>query len=150
MPHPDAYWMARALSLAEQGAENGEVPVGAVLVKDDVIMGEGWNQPIGLHDPSAHAEVMALRAAGKQLNNYRLTGTTLYVSLEPCLMCVGAIVHARVARVVYGATDLKGGAVDSLMKGFDIKGLNHRVETASGVMAEECGGILKRFFKARR
>lgn len=150
MPHPDAYWMARALSLAEQGAENGEVPVGAVLVKDDVIVGEGWNQPIGLHDPSAHAEVMALRAAGKQLNNYRLTGTTLYVSLEPCLMCVGAIVHARVARVVYGATDLKGGAVDSLMKGFDIKGLNHRVETASGVMAEECGGILKRFFKARR
>lgn len=150
MPHPDAYWMARALSLAEQGAENGEVPVGAVLVKDDVIVGEGWNQPIGLHDPSAHAEVMALRAAGKQLNNYRLTGTTLYVSLEPCLMCVGVIVHARVARVVYGATDLKGGAVDSLMKGFDIKGLNHRVETASGVMAEECGGILKRFFKARR
>lgn len=150
MSHPDDYWMARALALAEQGARNGEVPVGAVLVKDDAIIGEGWNQPIGLHDPSAHAEVMALRAGGEQSSNYRLTDTTLYVTLEPCLMCVGAIVHARVERLVYGATDLKSGAVTSLMRGFEIEGLNHCVRADGGVLAEECGAILKAFFKARR
>ncbi len=150
MPQPDEYWMAQALALAEKGAENGEVPVGAVLVRDDEVIGDGWNRPVGLHDPSAHAEVMALRAAGKQLNNYRLTNTTLYVTLEPCLMCVGAMVHARVARLVYGATDPKGGAVTSLMRGFEIEGLNHRVQVAGGVMAEECGEVLKRFFQVRR
>lgn len=150
MPRPDDYWMARALELAEQGARDLEVPVGAMLVRDDEVIGKGWNQPIGLHDPSAHAEIMALRAGGEQLNNYRLTGTTLYVTLEPCLMCVGAIVHARVERLVYGATDLKGGAVTSLMRGFEIEGLNHRVEVSGGVMAEACSEILKQFFKARR
>jgi len=150
MPHPDDYWMARALTLAEQGARRGEVPVGAILIRDDEIIAEGWNQPIGLHDPSAHAEIMALRAGGEQLKNYRLTGTTLYVTLEPCLMCVGAIVHARVERLVYGAADPKGGAVASLMRGFEIEGLNHRVQSAGGVMAAECGEILKGFFKARR
>jgi len=150
MPHPDDYWMARALALAEQGARKGEVPVGAILIRDDEIIAEGWNQPIGLHDPSAHAEIMALRAGGEQLKNYRLTGTTLYVTLEPCLMCVGAIVHARVERLVYGAADPKGGAVASLMRGFEIEGLNHRVQSAGGVMAAECGEILKGFFKARR
>jgi len=150
MSHPDDYWMARALALAEQGARNGEVPVGAILIRDDEIIAEGWNQPIGLHDPSAHAEIMALRAGGKQLNNYRLTGTTLYVTLEPCLMCVGAIVHARVERLVYGAADPKGGSVASLMRGFEIEGLNHRVQSAGGVMAAECGEMLKGFFKARR
>lgn len=150
MPRPDDYWMARALELAEQGARDLEVPVGAMLVRDDEVIGKGWNQPIGLHDPSAHAEIMALRAGGEQLNNYRLTGTTLYVTLEPCLMCVGAMVHARVERLVYGATDPKGGAVTSLMRGFEIEGLNHRVEVSGGVMAEECGAVLKAFFKARR
>jgi tRNA(adenine34) deaminase len=150
MSHPDEYWMTRALVLAEQGAEDGEVPVGAVLVREDEVIGDGWNRPVGLHDPSAHAEVMALRAAGEQLNNYRLTDTTLYVTLEPCLMCVGAMVHARVARLVYGATDPKSGAVSSLMRGFEIEGLNHRVQVAGGVMAEECGEVLKRFFQARR
>ena len=142
MSHPDEYWMAQALVLAEQGADSGEVPVGAVLVRNDEALGEGWNRPIGLHDPSAHAEVMALRTAGQQLNNYRLTATTLYVTLEPCLMCVGAVVHARVARLVYGATDPKGGAVISLIKGFEIEGLNHRVEDSGGVMVSQCSGNL--------
>lgn len=150
MPHSDEYWMAQALALAKQGAQSGEVPVGAVLVKADEAIGEGWNRPIGLHDASAHAEIVALRAAGEQLNNYRLTDTTFYVTLEPCLMCVGAMIHARVTRLVYGATDPKGGAVISLMRGFEIEGLNHCVEAVGGVMAEACGELLKEFFQARR
>ena len=146
----DADWMRMALTLAGRAAASGEVPVGAVLVQGDALLAEGWNQPIAAHDPSAHAEVMALRAAGQSLGNYRFVDTTLYVTLEPCLMCVGAIVHARVARVVFGAFDPKSGAVESCMHGFDANGLNHRVESSGGMLAEECGEILKTFFRKRR
>ena len=146
----DEKWMQHALTLAAKAEAEGEVPVGALLVQDDFIVAEGWNRPIAGHDPTAHAEVMALRAAGQALKNYRFTDTTLYVTLEPCLMCVGAIVHARVARVVFGAFDPKSGAVASCMHGFDANGLNHRVESTGGVLAEECGQLLKQFFRERR
>jgi tRNA(adenine34) deaminase len=146
----DADWMQTALVLAARAAASGEVPVGAVLVQGESLLAEGWNQPIAAHDPTAHAEVMALRAAGQSLGNYRLADTTLYVTLEPCLMCVGAIVHARVARLVFGAYDPKSGAVTSCMHGFEVPGLNHRVESSGGVMADECGGMLKEFFRERR
>jgi tRNA(adenine34) deaminase len=146
----DRYWMRRALALAVRGEAQDEVPVGAIVVQDEGVAGEGWNQPIGRHDPTAHAEIMALRAAGAQHCNYRLPQATLYVTLEPCLMCVGAIIHARVARLVYGAADPKGGAVCSLCRGFEIPGLNHRVEVTGGVMGDACGEILRRFFRARR
>ena len=148
-PH-DRYWMEHALALALHGESRDEVPVGAVVVLDDTVAGEGWNEPIGRHDPTAHAEVVALRAAGAWLGNYRLPRATLYVTLEPCLMCVGAILHARIARLVYGATDPKGGAVCSLCRGFELPGLNHRVEFTGGVMADACGEVLRRFFRARR
>lgn len=148
--HSDEYWMTQALAEAETAAGHGEVPVGAVLVLDDELIGAGWNQPIGRHDPSAHAEVMALRAAGERLGNYRLAQAALYVTLEPCLMCVGALVHARVARVVYGAADPKSGAVDTCCRGFELPGLNHRVAVTAGVMQDECGELLRRFFRARR
>jgi len=146
----DADWMQKALLLADRAAVSGEVPVGAVLVQGESLLAEGWNQPIAAHDPTAHAEVMALRAAGRSLGNYRLADTTLYVTLEPCLMCVGAIVHARVARLVFGAFDPKSGAVSSLCRGFEMPGLNHRVASAGGVLADECGEILQAFFRARR
>lgn len=146
----DADWMQHALGLAGRAEAAGEVPVGAVLIQDDALIAEGWNRPIGGHDPTAHAEIICLRAAGQSLKNYRLADTTLYVTLEPCLMCVGAIVHARVARLVFGAHDPKSGAVSSVCKGFDMPGLNHRVEAGGGVLADECGEQLKRFFQARR
>lgn len=142
--------MQTALVLAGRAATSGEVPVGAVLVQGESLLAEGCNQPIAAHDPTAHAEVMALRAASQSLGNYRLADTTLYVTLEPCLMCVGAMVHARVARLVFGAYDPKSGAVASCMHGFEMPGLNHRVEYSGGVMADECGGILKEFFRERR
>jgi tRNA(adenine34) deaminase len=146
----DEKWMREALLLARQAETVGEVPVGAVLVKDGILLGSGWNQPIGAHDPTAHAEVMALRAAAGSIGNYRLTGTTLYVTLEPCAMCAGAMVHARVARLVYGAADPKTGAAGSV---FDLTGtdkLNHRLEVEGGVLAEECGGLLREFFSRKR
>ena len=146
----DLTFMRRALDLAREAEAAGEVPVGAVLVQDERLVAEGWNRPLGSHDPTAHAEVVALRAAGKALGNYRLAGTTLYVTLEPCLMCVGAIVHARVERLVFGAPDPKSGAVHSLYHGFELAGLNHRVAVTAGIMAAECGAILKDFFRARR
>ena len=146
----DVYWMRHALALAERAEAAGEVPVGAVLLLDDQLVAEGWNRPIGSHDPAAHAEVVALRAAGESLGNYRLTGSTLYVTLEPCLMCVGAIVHARVARLVYGATDPKSGFVNTLCQGFELPGLNHRPEVTAGVLADACSAQLKAFFRARR
>ena len=149
-PEPDEQWMRQALQLAAQAEAAGEVPVGAVLVQGDTQIATGWNHPIALHDPTAHAEVVCLRAAGQASGNYRLAGTTLYVTLEPCLMCVGAIVHARVARVVYGAADPKSGAVDTVCRGFELPGLNHRVAVQGGVLAEECGAILKAFFRRRR
>jgi len=148
---PDRSFMQRALELAHQAEAHGEVPVGAVLVRDGEIVGEGWNQPIGAHDPSAHAEIMALRDAGQQLGNYRLTDTTLYVTLEPCPMCAGAIVHARIGRVVFAASDPRSGAAGSV---FDLlpsdDRFNHQTACEGGVMAEEAGEMLRDFFRARR
>ena len=142
--------MRRALALAASGAQAGEVPVGAVVVEGGVIVGEGWNQPIGAHDPTAHAEVMALRAAGGALGRYRLTGTTVYVTLEPCLMCVGALVHARVATLVFGIPEPKAGAVESTMRAAEHAALNHRLHVVSGVLARECRALLQQFFRDRR
>ena len=139
----DEQYMRRALELAARAED--EVPVGAVVVLDDRIVGEGWNRPLSTNDPTSHAEVEAIRAAGGALGNYRLTGATLYVTLEPCTMCVGAIFLARIARIVYGAPDLKTGAADLFMSRLN---LHARVE--GGVLADECGEVLKRFFAARR
>jgi len=146
----DEHWMQHALTLARKAEVAGEVPVGAVLVSDETCLAEGWNQPIAGHDPTAHAEVMALRAAGDLQGNYRFCDSVLYVTLEPCLMCVGAMVHARVARLVFGAHDPKSGAVTSCVQGFELPGLNHRVESTGGVLADECGELLKQFFRERR
>ena len=146
----DIDWMRHALSLAAQAAAEGEVPVGAVLVRDDELIAEGWNRPIALHDPSAHAEMLAMREAAARIGNYRLTGTTLYVTLEPCVMCAGAIVHARVDRLVFGARDPKAGAVDSVYDVIARPRLNHVVQWQGGVLEEECGALLRDFFRARR
>lgn len=147
----DEHWMRRALSLAQRAAEQGEVPVGAVLVdQNGELLAEGYNRPISDHDPSAHAEMQALRAAAKALGNYRLTGSTLYVTLEPCVMCAGAIVHARVQRLVFGAPDPKAGAVNAVYDVISNPRLNHRVEWTGGVLEAECGQILRDFFRARR
>ncbi len=142
--------MAAALDLARAAATLGEVPVGAVVVRDGEIVGRGFNQPIGRHDPTAHAEVMALRDAAARLGNYRLPGCTLYVTLEPCAMCIGAIFHARIGRVVFGATDPKTGAAGSVIDLFSEERLNHHAAIAGGVRAEECGALLSNFFAARR
>jgi tRNA(adenine34) deaminase len=146
----DRYWMQRALTLAQRAAETGEVPVGAVVVLDNEAFGEGWNQSINACDSTAHAEVVALRAAATRLRNYRLVGSTLYVTLEPCAMCAGAIVHARVARVVFGALDPRAGASGSVFNLLQSPFLNHRAEVTGGVLAEECGTLLRDFFRARR
>ncbi len=142
--------MRHALELAERAREAGEVPVGAVLVHGDRVVAEGWNRPIATHDPTAHAEIVALRAAGPVLENYRLIDTTLYVTLEPCVMCMGAISHARVRRIVYGATDPKRGAAGSILQLADAEFLNHRIEVTGGVLGDECAIQLRTFFKARR
>ena len=142
--------MQRALELARRAEEQGEVPVGAVLVRDEQVLAEGWNQPITSNDPTSHAEIMALRSAAAKINNYRLLNTTLYVTLEPCSMCAGAIIHSRVSRVVYGADDTKGGAAGSVFEILGTNKLNHQVEITSGVLAKECSEILKVFFKQRR
>ena len=146
----DEYWIRHALRLAKYAEEEGEVPVGALIVRDNELISEGWNQPIVGHDPTAHAEVMALRAAGKVESNYRLPGATLYVTLEPCVMCVGAIMHARVERVVYGADDPRAGAAGSAFSLLQSDKFNHSVVVQGGVLAEECGEILRIFFKSRR
>lgn len=146
----DLFWMQRALELAHQAQAEGEVPVGALLIKEDQILGEGWNAPIAEHDPTAHAEIRALRHAANYLDNYRLLDTTLYVTLEPCVMCAGAIIHARVKRVVYGATDPKTGAAGSVFNILNSELHNHRVEITAGVMEQECSTLLKNFFQARR
>lgn len=150
MSDVDLKWMRHAIELAKRGAGQDEVPVGAVIVQDDKVIGEGWNQPIGQHDPSAHAEIVALRAAGQAAKNYRLLDTTLYVTLEPCVMCAGAIIHARVGRVVYGASDTKAGAAGSVVNIFAEEKLNHHVQIEGGLLAEECGELLSRFFKNKR
>lgn len=146
----DERFMREALALAVQGAALGEVPVGAVLVQDGQIIGRGFNCPISQHDPSAHAEMVAVRDAAQALQNYRLPGVTLYVTLEPCSMCAGLIVHSRIQRVVYGATEPKAGVVVSRGQFFEQAFLNHRVLVEGGVLAEECGAVLSEFFRQRR
>lgn len=142
--------MRHALRLAMRAAQVGEVPVGAVLVKDGQLIAEGWNLPISHNDPTAHAEIQAMRAAGKVLNNYRLLGTTLYATLEPCPMCAGAIVHARVGRVVFATPDPRTGAAGSVYNILQSNELNHRCEVTGGVMAEESSALLRGFFRSRR
>ena len=146
----DELFLRRALELAREAEARGEVPVGAVVVCDGRIVGEGFNAPISTGDPTAHAEIVAVRAAAKSLNNYRLSGCTLYVSLEPCVMCAGAIVHARLDRLVFGARDLRFGGVRSKFQLVDSDLLNHRVAVTEGVLAAECTELLRRFFASRR
>lgn len=146
----DTAFMRLALEQAQQAWDLGEVPVGAVVVKDGEVIAVGCNQPIGKHDPTAHAEIVALRAAAEKLGNYRLPGCALYVTLEPCVMCSGAMMHARLAKVVYGAADPKTGACGSVVNLFEQEQLNHHTDIEGGVMAEECGAMLKNFFAARR
>jgi tRNA(adenine34) deaminase len=146
----DETFMREALALARQAAAAGEVPVGAVVVKDGAVIGRGYNRPISGNDPTAHAEVVALRDAGERLGNYRLTGCDLYVTLEPCVMCVGAILHARIARLVYGAPDPKAGACGSVVNLLADTRLNHHATAVGGVMADEAGRLLQGFFSERR
>lgn len=150
MPRSDVEFMQHALALAAKAQENGEVPVGALLVKNDEIVASGFNRPIAAHDPTAHAEIEALRAGGAKLGSYRLTDTTLYVTLEPCVMCAAAIVHARVRRLVFGAWDPRAGGAGSIVDAFSLPGLNHRVDVFGGVLADECTQRLTQFFQARR
>ncbi|CAM6583060.1 MULTISPECIES: tRNA adenosine(34) deaminase TadA [Leclercia] len=144
------YWMRHALQLAKRAWEEGEVPVGAVLVHNNQAIGEGWNRPIGRHDPTAHAEIMALRQGGLVLQNYRLLDTTLYVTLEPCVMCSGAMIHSRIGTVVYGASDEKTGAAGSLLDVLRHPGMNHQVNVMGGVLAPACSEMLSEFFRMRR
>ncbi|TVO71218.1 tRNA adenosine(34) deaminase TadA [Sedimenticola selenatireducens] len=147
----DELFMRQAIALAQRAEIEGEVPVGAVLVLDGQVIGEGWNRPITTSDPTAHAEIMALRDAGSRVANYRLPNTTLYVTLEPCPMCAGAIVHSRVDRVVYGTTDPKGGAAGSVFNLLPSDDrFNHYVKAEGGVLAEECANLLRNFFRSRR
>ena len=146
----DSGFMGLALDLAREAGAAGEVPVGALVVLDGEVVGRGFNQPIGRHDPTAHAEIMALRDAATHLGNYRLPGCTLYVTLEPCAMCAGAIMHARIDRVVFGARDPKTGAAGSIVDLFAETRLNHHTAVVGGVLAEECGTLLSSFFAARR
>ena len=144
------YWMGKALKLAHKAEAADEVPVGAVLVKDDQLIAEGWNQPITSHDATSHAEIMAMRAAGKKLNNYRLIDTTMYVTLEPCSMCVGAMIHARVSKVVYGAAEPRTGALGGAFNLLDANQHNHIFEVVSGVLADDSKNLLQDFFQSRR
>lgn len=146
----DEAWMRHAIRLAQRAEQQGEVPVGALLVIDDHCIAEGWNRPIQDNDPTAHAEIVALRQAGQVLNNYRLIDTTLYVTLEPCVMCMGAIAHARVQRLVFGAYDPKRGAVCHALQLSDAAFLNHRVDWTGGILEADCAELLSDFFKARR
>ncbi|MBV0933431.1 tRNA adenosine(34) deaminase TadA [Marinobacterium weihaiense] len=150
MEQQDQFYMQQALQLAEKAAGLGEVPVGALLVLDGEVVGEGWNRPISGHDPTAHAEIMALREAAARVGNYRLVGATLYVTIEPCTMCAGAIVHARIERVVFGTTEPKAGALVSNQQLFDQPWLNHHPLYQGGVMAEECAAVISTFFRQRR
>jgi tRNA(adenine34) deaminase len=146
----DERFMRHALGLAQRAREEGEVPVGAVVVLDEKVIGEGWNRPISASDPTAHAEIRAMRAAASTRKNYRLVGATLYVTLEPCAMCVGAMFHARIRRVVFGAADPKTGAAGSTVNLFEEKRLNHHALVQGGVLAAECGALLSGFFASRR
>lgn len=142
--------MRLALAEARTAEAAGEVPIGAIVVRDGLVIGAGFNQPISASDPTAHAEIVALRAAAARLGNYRLTEATLYVTVEPCLMCVGAMVHARVERVIYGAAEAKAGALVSMTRAHELPGLNHRLEVTGGVLEEECREMMQAFFRARR
>ena len=146
----DTTFMTRALELARIAEAAGEVPVGAVIAREGKIVAEGWNRPISMRDPTAHAEIVALREAGRALETYRLSDTTLYVTLETCPMCAGAMVHARVRRLVFAATDPRAGAAGTVFNIVQHPALNHRIECTSGVLAEECGSLLRKFFVARR
>lgn len=146
----DIHWMQHAIALARCAEADGEVPVGALVVHEGRVLGEGWNRPICDHDPTAHAEIVALRAAAQQVRNYRLAGSTLYVTLEPCIMCTGAMVHARVERLVFGAYDVKRGAAGSQFNAFASPGLNHLVKVTGGVLEHECAELLQAFFRRRR
>jgi tRNA(adenine34) deaminase len=143
-------FMRAALDQARLGAERGEVPVGAVVVIDGTVAGSGFNQPIGSHDPTAHAEIVAIRAAARRVENYRLTGSTLYVTVEPCLMCVGAMVHARIGTLVFGALEPRSGAIESALRAHETPGLNHTFEVVPGVLADECRELIQAFFRERR
>ncbi|MFI3157853.1 MAG: tRNA adenosine(34) deaminase TadA [Methylococcaceae bacterium] len=149
-PTTDEAWMRYAIRLAQRAEQQGEVPVGAIVVKDNRCIAEGWNIPITSHDPTAHAEVVALRGAGVHVANYRLTDATLYVTLEPCVMCIGAMSHARIKRLVFGAYDPKRGAVCNALSLTDASFLNHRISWDGGVLEAECSEMLRDFFKARR
>jgi tRNA(adenine34) deaminase len=149
-PYSDEYWMARALSLAHRAAEVGEVPVGAVLVQNGEIIGQGYNQPISASDPTAHAEIIALRQAAEKLKNYRLPGTTLYATLEPCAMCAGAMIQARVGRMVFGAGDSRHGACGSVFNVLQSDIINHQTEIKAGVLADDCAALLRIFFRRKR
>lgn len=146
----DEAWMRRALELAARAEADGEVPVGALVVRDEELLGEGWNRPIAARDPTAHAEMLALRAAATKAGDYRLGGATLYVTLEPCPMCAAAAAHARIARLVFGAWDPRQGAAGSVFNLVDSAALNHRVDAFGGVLSDACGELLRRFFAARR
>ena len=146
----DQYWMEQALALAAKAQALDEVPVGALVVLDNEIIGRGWNQPISSHDPCAHAEIMALRDAGQNVANYRLVSSTLYVTIEPCAMCAGALIHARVARLVYGAKEPKAGVAESNLQFFSQDFLNHRLEFEGGVCEDACSEVISAFFRRRR
>jgi tRNA(adenine34) deaminase len=146
----DLRFMEAALALAREARERQEVPVGAVVAMDGAIVGRGYNQPIGASDPTAHAEIVAMRDAARRLGNYRLTGATLYVTIEPCQMCVGAMIHARIARVVYGTPEPKAGAIESAMRAHEHPSLNHRLMATGGVLGDECRALMQQFFQDRR
>jgi tRNA(adenine34) deaminase len=146
----DDLFMRAALRLAREARRRGEVPVGAVVVSNGTVIGEGYNQPIGAHDPTAHAEIVAIRRAASALGNYRLNGADLYVTIEPCHMCVGAMVHARIARVIYGAPEPKAGAIESAMRAHEHPALNHRLVAIGGVLEDECRAVIQEFFQSRR
>ena len=150
MPVARADFMRAALEQARLAADAGEVPVGAVVVMDDAIVGAGHNQPISSHDPTAHAEIVAMRDAARRIGNYRLTGASLYVTVEPCLMCVGAMVHARIAELVFGTPEPKAGAIESTQHAHEHPALNHRIRVVSGVLAAECRQVMQEFFATRR
>ncbi|PHS20165.1 MAG: tRNA adenosine(34) deaminase TadA [Kangiella sp.] len=148
--HNDIHWMQKALNLAELAEKQGEVPVGAILVKDDEIIGQGYNQPISNHDPSAHAEIVALREAGQKVQNYRIVDSTMYVTLEPCAMCAMAMVHARVSKIVFATKEPRTGAGGSLYQLLQHSGHNHQIEIIDGILQEQSSELLKRFFRAKR
>jgi tRNA(adenine34) deaminase len=146
----DDYWMRQAITLAKEAARNGEVPVGAIVVLDNKVIGEGFNQPISSCDPTAHAEIIALRDAAKKTNNYRLIDACLYVTLEPCTMCAGAMIHSRIKRLIYGASEPKAGVVNAQVNLLEAPYLNHKIEIVAGICSEECSAIMSAFFSKRR